>query len=241
MPAIATHWTPARLARLTVIAALVGHASWCVAGRPMATEDAGVLASGDCELETYTGHNSTRHLPSGSTASLQLGCGVGAGTQAALAFASFGSHQDPGHALTLAGKTQLNSPDDKQTAYTLAWGLVGLQGHDQSLRHDVTYLTAVATHPLTDDLNLHANLGWQRQKSLQKTIWTWSVGLEQAVTERVDLTGETYASNCDHAAWLQVGLRFAAVPDKLYLDTSLARQTGASHSSVVTAGLRLAF
>jgi hypothetical protein len=56
------------------------------AGRPLQTEDASVLARGECEVEGSTARLSAADAAERSEA-LQLGCGIGVSTQLALAVA----------------------------------------------------------------------------------------------------------------------------------------------------------
>jgi hypothetical protein len=221
---------------LALLAASPAHA-----GRPMATEDAEVIDDGDCELESFGGRFGARGEPASRIGSAQVGCGIGGGSQVALAVARSGPKGAPIRALALGGKTRLWHSQVSQTSWALAWGLTAERGDGHGLRQESSYLTAVVTRPLNDELNLHANLGWSHARSSRQSTLGWSIGLEQAVSDRLDLTLESFGSDREHAPWLQTGLRWAVAPDKFYVDTSLGRQTGASGASAFTIGLRLAF
>lgn len=47
------------------------------AGRPFATEDAGVLVAGECELEAYASRETAGDAPKETGWWVQLGCGLG--------------------------------------------------------------------------------------------------------------------------------------------------------------------
>jgi hypothetical protein len=66
--------------------ALLAFAGHVQAGRPFATEDAGVLAQKECEWESFAARARTRGEPRETGWSTQIGCGVGFKTQVALAF-----------------------------------------------------------------------------------------------------------------------------------------------------------
>jgi len=57
----------------------------CQAGRPLQTEDAGILEAKTCEVERVKGRERTTGAPSKRETALQLGYGVGANSQLALA------------------------------------------------------------------------------------------------------------------------------------------------------------
>jgi len=229
---------------VTLLAALVGVSmipTAVRAARPMATDDAGVLDAQTCELEAFSARWGAPGRPSLQVTGLQSSYGVGWDSQLALAWASVGPTGQASHTLALTGKTRLNDATETETAFALAWGLGAHQSHEHSLRHELSYLTAVMTQPLTPDLNLHTNVSWARFRPTQQNSLAWSVGLEHRWQERLDLTADSFANSQDHALWLQLGLRFAAVPDRLYLDSSWGRQTGGSASNTFNVGMRLAF
>ncbi|HYJ98956.1 MAG TPA: hypothetical protein VEX14_12920, partial [Burkholderiaceae bacterium] len=77
------------------------------AGRPLQTEDAGVLARGECEVEGSTARLSAAGAVERSHG-LQLGCGIGISTQLALAGMLLqGDAADDARGAELNGKTAL--------------------------------------------------------------------------------------------------------------------------------------
>ncbi|MDP1691829.1 MAG: hypothetical protein Q8L49_07770 [Burkholderiaceae bacterium] len=71
------------LIRTALVVLAVAAAVDADAGCPLVTEDAAVLAAGECEVESYASRLKSRDEPKVSGGSLQLGCGVGLGTQMA--------------------------------------------------------------------------------------------------------------------------------------------------------------
>ncbi len=225
------------LAVLFGLGALLSHPAH--AGRPMVTEDAGVLDSGDCELESFKAWARARQSASEQLLSAQIGCGIGWNSQLALAASRWqsGSARTPG--LTLSGKTALNQATEGGAAWALAWAVAAED--DGSWSHTGHALNGVVSVPLNDTLNLHANLGWSHARREHQQTTHWAIGLEQSLNDRWDLTGESFGDDRDHDPWFQIGLRWAALPERLSLDTSLGRQSGSQQATVFSLGLKLAF
>jgi hypothetical protein len=229
------------ITRPAVALALLLAAGGAYAGRPMATEDAGVLDRGACELESFIGRVTVDDLPSAHARSLQLGCGFGYDSQLAFAVAEAKADGLKVRTTTLLGKTALNTPAENTTAFTLAWGLAWAKPDDGSNRHEVTFLNGVATHPLSSSLKLHANLGWSRSQSAKASTTNWNLGLEKSYAGGIDAMAEVFATDRDNAPWVQFAVRWAAIPDKLFLDGSWGVQTGSGHAKALTLGLKVPF
>ncbi len=227
------------LCTFAVMSALVGLAH---AGRPLATEDAAVIDKGSCELESFLAQSRGSGLPSASGFSVQYGCGVGFSSQLALATARFSAAGQADRTVTLGGKTGLNTPAKDGPAWALAWGLVGHKANGGHFKHETTYVNGVLTQPLAGELKLHANLGWSRGQSTQQNTVGWQLALEQGLGGGIEVMGELFANQRDHSPWLQFGLRWAALPDKLFVDTSYGWQTDkATKPRLFTLGLKAVF
>ena len=229
------------IARTTLALALSFAALGAHAGRPMATEDAGVLDRGACELESYVARATASGLPSARALSLQLGCGFGYDTQLAFAVAEAKAGGLKARTTTLLGKTALNAPANNTTAFTLAWGLAWAKPDGGSNGHELTFLNGVATHPLSSSLKLHANLGWSRSQSAKASTTNWNLGLEKSYASGIDAMAEIYATDRDDAPWVQLAVRWAAIPDKLFVDGSWGLQTGSGSAKQMTVGLKVPF
>ncbi len=75
-----------RLHRPLVVMACAALPLAAQAGRPLATEDAGVLDAGSCEFEAFAATERATASPVLRSHAFQVGCGVGARTQLALGF-----------------------------------------------------------------------------------------------------------------------------------------------------------
>lgn len=227
--------------------AVAGLLAWAVllpaqAGRPLATEDAGVLEAAECEAELYAGHQ--RLQPTGrlQAVSVQGSCGLGAGVQAALALERSRQRgtEDDGRAdagvlsakLRLAGEAE--GPALALVGAT-AWGRTG----HRAWHHEAVFVGLAGSSPLAAGLTGHLNLGHlDNRADRQRSTW-WAVALEAAASGTVDLGAECYGDDRERA-WLGVGLRWAATP-ALSLGASAATQAGGSRARLFTLGLTAGF
>lgn len=209
------------------------------AGRPLQTEDAGVLDAGDCELELV----GSRERAGGDTPTVrgvgaQLGCGIGLSSQAALFAGRAKAADERADTVALVGKTALRPLTDTQAGIVIAWA-VGAERNVGSLKHETTELKAVLTQPLAHWL-LHANLGWARSQSARQDTTQWSVAAERTGLGPFDAMAEVFGDDRDDA-WLNAGLRWTAIAERLFIDGSYGVQMNADRARRVTIGLKLAF
>ena len=228
-----------RLAASTAAALTLALAGPSWAERPLATEDADVLDRGECEWESYAARESVSGAPSARTLSTQIGCGVGAMPQAALAYgrSRFDGETTPGWALV--GKTALLPREGGGLGLTLAWGLGWQRMPGSSWRHEDSALNLVATRTFADRFTAHANLGWSRSESERRNTTTWNTALEWSATDRLDLMGEVYGD--DRARpWLGVGARYA-ISERLTVDASWTVQNNTPRPKLLTVGVKVGF
>ena len=225
---------------LLLSAALLS-ADAALAGRPLVTEDAGTVALGACELESYLARASVSGEPSERLLSLQLGCGVRDDTQLALQHqrSRAGDHRQRG--LSVGGKTRLVDGGDDAPSVALAYGLgASAETGRDGMSIDGQYLNGVVSWPLSGGLTLHGNLGWNRSRLAHQTSTAWALALEHADGGPLDLMGELFDDDRTHHPWVQAGLRWNVLSERLWLDASWGWQTG-TRARAATVGLRLAF
>jgi hypothetical protein len=194
-------------ATLALAGALGAWSPNALAGAPMATEDADVLAPSECEWET-TANRTTVSGFSARTLSTKAGCGLVPGTQLALGVARTTAEGESATGLGLSGKTALIPRRDGGFGLSLAYGFAWAKEPGDSLRYAATTVTLVATQGL-GDLTLHANVGTTRFRAEGDTRSTWALGAEYALTPAVSALVETYGSEGNGSAW-GAGLRWAA-------------------------------
>lgn len=232
--------TPARPAALLLASVLPAAA---LAGRPLITEDAGVLERGACEVEGFHAQASA----GGSSAlanSLQLGCGLGLNSQIALAAATTRAGSDRERGLALGGKTGLwQAEGDDAPALTLAWGLAWSRPDGQSRRHAGTALNLVYSAPAFAGTTWHANLGHARDEIARQRSTTWAFALEHEgfdVGVKLAPMAELAGDDREAPLW-NLGLRATLWPERVFVDGSYGRQIASGRPRTWTLGFKIAF
>jgi hypothetical protein len=208
------------------------------AGRPLQTEDAGVLERGDCEIELVGSRLAVSAEPSVRAGNAQLGCGVGFSSQLALAAGQARGGGERSDALVLLGKSALRTLTQDAAGIVLAWSVAGERAAGESLRHAATEVKLVATQPLGPWL-LHANLGAARSERERLDRTLWSAAVERTGLGPVDAMAEVFGDDRSDA-WLNGALRWRVIDDTLFIDGSYGIQMN-SGARLVTLGLKFAF
>ncbi|HET9821670.1 MAG TPA: hypothetical protein VFQ16_07575 [Burkholderiaceae bacterium] len=214
-----------------------------LAGRPLQTEDAGVLDRGACEVEGFHAHASA----GGASAlenSLQLGCGIGLDSQVALAASTARAGGDRERGLALGGKTGLwKAAGDDAPALTLAWGLAWARADGAPRRHAATELRLVYSAPAFAGTVWHANLGHARDEIARQRSTTWALALEhEGFDLGVNLAPMAEIVGDDRQAPLwNLGLRATLQPERVFVDASYGRQIASGRPRLWTLGFKIAF
>jgi hypothetical protein len=171
-----THPAALRLAAATVALCLGAHAH---AGRPLQTEDAGVLEPRACELEVA----SLRTTAAGDKATENtagVGCGIGFKTQLGLGLSKLRAGSERSRGATLGGKTGVwtSGTGDDASALTLAYS-VAAERTDAGWKRTATDLALVASVPVTAG-TVHLNLGHSRAAGSGPSSTGWNVAFEHA-------------------------------------------------------------
>ncbi|MFM7290274.1 MAG: hypothetical protein ACKO6B_03465, partial [Planctomycetia bacterium] len=147
----------------------------CQAGRPLQTEDAGILEAKTCEVEGVSARTRVAGASSVHDHSLQLGCGVGLNTQVALALSRSADSADRERGARLGGKTELwSAGGDEGAALTLAWGLSSARGATGGWNTAGVDARAVVSVP-AGLLTWHLNLGHERDSQARSSSTVWGV------------------------------------------------------------------
>lgn len=209
------------------------------AGRPFTTEDAGVLARGGCELETFAARGRSRPDPAERGGWVQAGCGTGWRTQLALAVGRFKSGDELQTTVRLIGKTALRPLSDESLGVTLAYALEGADPAGGPLRASGTSASLVVSVPY-GRLLAHANVGANRDRTEDKTAGTYALAVERSGERGLDFGFEVFGE-ASAPPWIGTGARYAIRADKLFIDFSYAVQTGGGSARQATVGLKYAF
>jgi hypothetical protein len=213
------------------------------AGRPLQTEDAGVLERGACELEAF----GSRESAPGTTArghAAQTGCGVGAATQLALGAAHARVDGERARSLELGGKTRLWQGHavaaGEAPAITLAYALSWISPDEHGWRRGASALQLVHSRMLTADWALHANVGHVHNAFTRRRATTWALAVEAAATATITPMAEVFGDDRD-APWWNVGVRVHTVADRLFVDASFGRQMATGRPRLTTLGVKVVF
>lgn len=212
-----------------------------LAGRPATTDDAGTISPGVCEVESFIGHSPTDGAPSVGTKSVQLGCGASEHSQFSLLLQRSHTAGSSTHSVALNGKTRVLDGGEDSASVALAYGLGAVDGPGSGLQTDLGYVNGVVSWPLAPGFTLHGNLGWNHSRLARASTTSWGVALEHAANDRWDLMGELFDNDRTHRPWIQAGVRWNALPKRLWLDASWGWQTGSPSARAMTIGLRFAF
>lgn len=226
----------ARFTDTLIAAALAVAGLPALAARPMTTDDAPVLDARECEAQAVYGRLARDDA---NDTSLELGCGIGWRTQLNLAATREREAGVGGNAWSLAGKTALFGHGGEGLALTVSYGAARLRAGGQS--ETATWITGIATWPLADKVALHTNLGWQRDSVSRLSSTFVGAGVEMGAAEHLDATAEVFHVDRDAGPWLQLGLRYALLPERWNLNASVARQAASGHAVRWTLGTLLRF
>lgn len=224
---------PQALVGLTgLVLAVAAHAA-----RPLGTDDSDVLDRGSCELEAVLSRDKAGATRVDGKA-LQLGCGVGAGTQVALAVDRAKEEGLRVRGTTLAGKVSL--VPGEEASWSASGSVQWVAATGQGNRHAATSVNLLHTRALGEEFTLHANLGHVQDALARRGATTWGVALEHAGWGPVALMGELIGDDLAAPAW-NIGLRWTAVPDQWVLDIAYGQQIVGGRPKSLSLGVKLSF
>ena len=221
-----------------VLLAAVGSAH---AGAPLLSEDAGVLAAGECEIELIAAL-ARESGASERERAVGLACGAGHDWQWGVALAHAAAERGSARGLLLGGKITLwTSGEDRSIvlAPSLSWADDG-----SGWKHVAQDVNLVYSGPLAPDWKLHLNLGHGRDREGDERSTHGSMALEHAGFEvggillapMGDLAGDDRG-----APWWNLGLRLTLAADRAWLGLSYARQIDPQRARLVTLSFKYAF
>lgn len=201
------------------------------AGRPLATDDAAIVAAGACQLELWT-----EHWRDARAIWANPGCNPFGSTEFAVAFARL--HPQGAERLNLRRwqiKQMLRDTDEHQTGFAVALG--GSRTHRTDVRDG--YLNGIASVPLYGEARvLHLNVGVLRahEDGRHRTHATWGLAYDAEVAAVTRASLETYGISGERPHW-QLGLRHEWLPGHIQLDASVGSAWGRWSDRLFTLGL----
>ncbi len=228
-----------RALRGLVVAGLwVAAPAW--AGRPFSTEDAGVIAKGSCEIESFGERVRPSGGPTENGLSLQLGCGVIGRTQLAFALEQSKAAGEKTRAMMLSGKTQLVDGGEKKPSFAVAYSTRRERAPNDSWHSGDTSVNAVASVP-EGAWVAHLNLGVTAERAPSRNVTTWALAFERlGAAQGIDAGFEFYG-NDRSSSWVAAVARWNFKPEHLLFDASLGREIGGDDITRLTVGLKLMF
>jgi hypothetical protein len=211
------------------------------AGRPLQTEDAGVLGKGECELEAVLEQASVGPVRARAQG-LGVGCGVVPGLQLGVAVAAAKAEGERARGAAVGGKWRLAGGDDgPQLALTAGADWVKLPGTGWQQAGAGVGLVASLPAP-GGTVHLGIDHGRDRLGRLDTTSWGVAFELDERALGTLAWApmAEWVGDDRDGTAF-NLGLRLAVVADRLWLDASRGRRLSGDRERLVTLGLKLAF
>ncbi len=180
------------------------------AGRPLVTEDAGVLGKGECEWESFLDSGRVSGSPTVNGWNTQLGCGVLGSSQVAVSYGQAKGGGITGQIASINGKTGLYKNKGGDLALTLAWGVLGSKVTGGSFGTDSVFLNGVLSKQVNEQVTINANLGWSQDRSVspKRGFSNANVALEYNLGNGLEVMGEVMS--VDGESGYGVGLRYAA-------------------------------
>lgn len=202
------------------------------AARPMITDDARIVDSRACQVESWVrdGRRSAEYwaLPACNfTGNLELTLGAA-------------RTREDGHTRTtdvvVQGKALFKPLD------TNGWGIglaAGMDQHPQAGARDWYAYMPASFSFRADTLVTHTNLGWLRAGETGRDHLTWGLGTEARLSEETWLVAEVFGQDRD-ASFRQLGLRHWLVPNRVQIDATFGDRNGGDRGARwFSIGLRL--
>lgn len=190
------------------------------AARPMITDDARVVDRHSCQLETwgvYGGGVGEYWAIPGCNLLFDIEMSMG-GMFSNAPFGESETNTPFGARQFIIGAKKIFNDLDKDR---LSYGLVMGNAYNfkrSKYRHDHYLYMPISASFFDNTLLLHSNLGYKLERDRQnRQIYNVGLGLEQQLTQRVWILGESFYERFDNAKF-QLGLRIWLVQDKIQLD-----------------------
>ena len=209
------------------------------AARPFVTDDARVVDSGGCQVETFVkrqrkiDEQEFWFLPACNPfgrVELTLG-GIWVD----------GNAPGDSRVTVVQAKTLLKPLETNGTGYAITFG-AGHVTPFQSRRTLNTYVNAIGSFSFANDfVVMHANVGANQDRQFGSTRGTWGLGAEVALTPRLFGIVEAYGQRAEKPT-RHAGLRIWIVPNRVQVDGTLgAQNSGPPERSFRSLGMRILF
>jgi hypothetical protein len=225
-----------KITLIFIILSAVTNMVW--AARPFVTDDARLTTAGSCQIESWTRVYRTSTevwaLPAcNPTGNFEVTLGQGRAFYDAVG-------SEPADDYIFQAKTLIRPLETNGYGFGLAAGTVrhpAVSPGPNLFGNSYIYLP-YSTSFANDQLVVHINGGWLKERTTEKNLATWGVGTEWNVSERVTWLVEAFGESNPNTYW-QAGGRFSLIPHLLQVDTTLGRAaSGSGDHRWISFGLR---
>jgi hypothetical protein len=217
------------------------HSAATHAARPFVTDDARIVDTGSCQIESFAKHH--RRRPENEVWLLPGCTPVGPVELTLGGFRTDNADAGTSSSSIAQAKTLLRELRTNDFGLALTLGAVRFNTIDPALARGWSpYVNAIGSLSVLDDAAvIHANVGSIRDRVISRTRATWGLGAEIALTSRLIAIIEGYGQEAERPS-RQVGLRFWVVPNRFQIDCTLGSQPGEPDShSWTSVGIRALF
>ena len=201
--------------------ALLAFSLPALAGRPLTTEDAGVLDEKRCQVEAWVdrGHDATRSW-------LVPACKFGGGLEWQLGGArTREGGQSRFSEAYFQAKALLPAAEDAAFRIGIVAGVLRRLENEQRRGWEHPFVTVPASIALGNGA-VHLNVGWFRDRETGRDATTWGIAAEAPLTPRFWLVGEAFGENAQRP-WFRAGGRYH-FGDDFAIDLTVVTRPGES-------------
>jgi hypothetical protein len=209
------------------------------ASRLSLSDESDVADAGDCESELAFERKSARGEPSQRERAVRLTCGIGWNTELEAAHARQRSGSSRGESLLFEAKTTLRDRGADRFGWALALG-IGAERSGGSWRRSEYGVAVEVTRQYSDDWLVEAKLGAVRDVRARRDSTIWSLAVEHALHERVEVRAELEGDDRGRP-FVLLGLRYTLWPDRLQLKLKHGARGGPQRERVTSVGLQVEF
>ena len=226
---------------VSIAAALAAWVHCAHAARPFVTDDARIVDTGGCQIESFVKHQ--RRYQEDEVWFLPACSPVGRVELTLGGIQTDNANEGTSSSAIAQGKVLLRELRKNDFGLALTLGGALLNTIDPALARGWSpYVNVIGSLSVLDDAAIvHANAGSIRDRVMSRTRTTWGLGAEIALTSWLFAIVEDYGQEAERPS-RQVGLRFWVVPNRFQIDCTLGSQPGEPDSrSWTSVGIRALF
>jgi hypothetical protein len=195
------------------------------AGRPLTTEDASVVPDKACQLEAWV--DRSREATQGW---LAPACNFGANIEWQAGFARTHVGGDGYYSGSyLQAKALLRPLAPDAFAFAVIVGANRFPAQEAHRGYENAYVIVPVTMQMGEATLAHLNLGWARDRLLDRDATLWGAAIEHAMSPRWAVLAEAFGENAGRP-FLRIGGRATAITNRLDIDVSVVARPGGTRA-----------